>query len=220
MKKPDYYKTPLRSRKDIIDFIFDATHQRSYDYSPHPFCFNVKLYDLDLSFSKLLALYKEEDDGPHTRDEEWLEAVKERYEELGEDTIYEWGQESACRSFVGAGWGSEPDGDSYRTLWDGTEVDVRYAFVGRCGGWLSVMKFEGTDFANRSWDARELLESWDYKKLRNFYQLIVMLKHDLGNNAASREVEYQAAFNFFHNGCNDIPQPDAAQLKLFDPTGV
>ena len=79
-------------------------------------------------------------------------------------------------------------------MWDGTELDVRFEFQGRSGGWLSLVEFEGFKFNDRDHGSdywREVLEgtdeekAMDYKTLRNLYQLIVQLKHDLRREAVS-----------------------------------
>ena len=226
IKKPDYYKATLKSRKDITAFIFDATSQRYYDHRPHPFCFNVKLHGLDLSFDNLLKKWiAYEGESTYQRNDDWLTAVKAKYAEIGEETLYEWGIEDASRAYV-SGRDGTPDDDGTRTLWDGTELDVKYSFEGRSGGWLSLNEFEGFKFVERDYGAdywRRVMEktdeeddiNMDYKTLRKLYLLIVQLKHDLRSEAVSAEVEHQAAFNFFANACSDIPQPDYVQPSLF-----
>ena len=205
-KCPEYYKAPLRKREDMIRYIFDATDQRGYDWHPHPFCFNVKVYRIDLEFDHLLKLYVEYE-GKHRgqTDPDWLKAVREKYDEV-KDHLWEYGQEDAARQFL--------DDDGQKCLWDGTEFDVKYSFEGRSGGWLSVNKFEGYDFTDRDGDIEGILEEMPYRTLRIFYKLIVQLKHDLATENVRHEVEWQAAFNFFANCCAGIPEPEDAQLEL------
>lgn len=205
-KKPDQYKTPLRTRKDISEFIIDQTHQRSYDHAPHPLCFNVKVRGCDLSFDHLLELWRNHEDDPlYTHNEDWLKAARERHEETSEETLWEWGQEDACSHFTG-------DSDAYTHLFDGTKVDVAYSFEGRSGGWLSINRFEGFKLNDRDYHITSILEDMSFPTLRKLYQLVTMLKHDLRN--PGHEIEYQAAFNFFANACSDIPQPDSIQKTL------
>ena len=52
----------------------------------------------------------------------------------------------------------------------------------------------------------------DYKTVRQFYQLVTMLVHDL--RKPHRAVEEGAAWDYFVNVCADVPQPDSNQLKL------
>lgn len=223
-KKPEYYETPLTDRKAIADFIFDKTHQRYYDHRSHPFCFNVKCYDYDVSFDHLLALYKEQEgDEKFFKSKEWLAAVKAKYDEIGgEETVYQWGLEDACRYLV-SGPDGYPDGDTHRTLWDGTELDVKYSFEGRSGGWLSIVEFEGfkvnRDMGEAEW--REVLEGTNdytemsYETLLKLYALVTHLIHDVRPEAVKSEIEYQAAFNFFENACSDIRKPEFIQPSLF-----
>lgn len=198
--KPEYYKTPLKKRDDIAAFIILNTSQRHYHCS-HPLCFNVKCHSYDLSFDNLLKRYQEQDgEKLHHKDEEWLKAAKERFEETGEDNLWEWGREQACEDFQGGS-------DMYNHLWDGTPVDVTYSFEGRCCGWLSINKFQGYNFCNG-----DQIAEMEYSKLRQLYQLIVMLLHDTKN--PDEQIEFNAAFAFFANVASDIPEPDAIQLKL------
>lgn len=211
MRKPDFYKTPFRKRSDIIAHILKLTNQRSYEGHPHPFCFNVKLYRLDLDFDHLLEIFRK-DDPAYTHNEEWLKKAKERYDEIGTDTIYEWGVSDAQAHYVGHKSDGVPHNEGNTILWDGTEVDARYSFEGRSGGWLSLNKLLGYNFTSREEHIEDLLQEMPFSDLRKLHQIIVMLAHD--TKGANDEVEYQAAFNFFYNGCSDIPQPDAVQLTL------
>lgn len=205
--KPDYYRTPLRSREAIVEWIIQNTKQRMYDHRPHPFCFNVKCYRVNLDFEHLLGIYRNmEGDPPFTHFAEWLEPVKARYEEVKDD-LFTWGVEDARRLFT--------DSDGFNSLWDGTNVKAEYSFEGRNGGWLSLNNFDGEDFTTRDGgydDLRECLNGQDYAWLRRLYQLIVMLKHAVSK--AQEEVETQAAFNFFANACAGISQPDTTQRLL------
>lgn len=199
-KKPVYYQTPLRTRKAIVDWIFLNTHQRN-----HPFCFNVKVYQVDFSWENLLKLWRKyEGDPVYSHNDDWLRAAKLLFYDLSENTLWEWAIETACSLFSG-------DSDSFTSLWDGTNIDVVYSFEGRSGGWLSVNKFQRHNFTDRSYDARETLMEMDYGILRQFYQLIVMLNHDLQREAIRKELEHDAAFTFFANVCAAIPQPVAIQ---------
>jgi hypothetical protein len=158
---------------------------------------------LNLGFNHLLEVWRNgEGQGElYTQNEEWLKAVRERYNETKQDTLWEWGVEDASRAFT------DPDQVTFRQLWNGTELDVEYSFQGRSCGWLSIDKFEGYDFTTAT-----PLADMDWPSLRKLYQLVIMLKHDLAN--PEKEVEYQAAFAFFENVCSDIPRPNEVQRKL------
>lgn len=221
-KKLDCYQTPLRSRKEIAAFIFDATRQRIYDHQCHPFCFNVKCHNVDFSFDHLLEIFREmEGDPKYTHNDEWLATVRERFP-TSEDCFWEWGLEHARSNFVGRN-GGEPESDCYTHLWDGTKIDVEYSFEGRSGGWLAINKFQGLDFTRFSDDYwRGVIETskWDdeeepimdYKTVRQLYQLVTMLEHDL--RKPCRIVEEGAAWDYFANVCADVPQPDVTQRKF------
>ncbi len=220
-EKPHYYNTPLTKRKNIAEFIFDSTHQNYEDRVAHPFCFNVKCYDYDVSFGRLLALYREQEkDAKFFKSKEWLAAVQARYVEIGgEETVYNRGIEDARDYFY--------EGDTFRTLWDGTELDVKYEFRGRMGGWLTITEFEGfkvgRDISKEEW--REILDGTNnYQKmplpvLRKLYALIVQLLHDVRPETVKAEIEHQAMFNFFENYCADIHKPEFIQLELFPADG-
>lgn len=216
MRKPNYYRTPLRKREDIVYWIFEVTHQRMYHYHTYPFCFNVKLYDVDLSFDNLLKIFREEEGNPiFTHNADWLREVKSRYKETDNDHLWDWGVEIARDDFVSYVF-KTPINDTYTQLWDGTPIDVQYSFQGRNGGWLSIDRFEGREFVGlySKGSLREEMKSPDYpyQTLRNLYQLIVMIKHDI--QGRDKHVERHASFAFFENTCSDIPRPDAIQLEL------
>jgi hypothetical protein len=230
MKRPDYYKTPLRKRGDIASWIWSNTAHRSYRHTSYPFCFDVKAHSVDLDFDTLLDAHRQsEGDAIHTHNSDWLLAVRELYDEH-EENLFEWGLEGARRHFVSDQKRDDgkPDGDAFRMLWDGTMLDVRYDFVGRSGGWLSLSEFEGHDFTRRGVDWEAYMrgkpdadpddisdEPMPYADLRKLYQLIVMLKHDTCEEAIVSEVAHNAAFDFFVNICREVPQPDAIQPVLF-----
>lgn len=200
MKTPEYFRTPLRSRLEIADYIFSVTNQRYYDNDAHPFCFDVKLRRLDLSFDHLLKVFKK-----HNPETEITDEVMERAKQCAEegDIVYERAVEEAQYHFVGGPKGM-PGSDAYRTVFDGREFDVKFSFEGRSGGWLSLNCFEGFDFTKADaeyWrkvldgEKDEDVEQMDYKTLCNLYAFIVMLKRT--TDQAEKEIEYIAASNIF-----------------------
>jgi hypothetical protein len=54
----------------------------------------------------------------------------------------------------------------------------------------------------------------NYATLRRLYALIVMLSHDFTPEAATAEVEHQAAFQLIEGACQDIPRYDSIQGLL------
>lgn len=224
MKKPYYYKVPLRRRKDIADYIFDATYQRFYNRRSHPFCFNVKAYKASFEFSHLLEIFRGIEGNPaYTNNDDWLASARERFEEHTQH-LWEWGVEHATSHFLGRN-GGEPDSDCYTHLWDGTSLDVDYSFEGQGGGWLSINQFQGCNFTGHGttseyWRSAIEIARWDdedepvmdYKTVLQLYQLVVMLKHDLQNPELA--IEEGAAWAFFANVCSDIPQTKSNQRKF------
>ena len=127
------------------------------------------------------------------------------------------------------------DSDCYNHLYDGTKVDVEYAWMGRSGGYLGIRRFYGFDFSKDEsrdyWNEvfrgnphRSGTSDWiewdrtyptmDYSTLRKLYALVVMLSHDFTPEKASSEVEHHAAFSFIENVCSDIPRYDSIQRLL------
>ena len=230
--KPGYYRTPLRSRSDIADFLASVGgyysthghHGRSY------FAFNVKCYDADLAFGHLIQTYRSAGyygDGETWLDNpEWLVQALAKYE-VAERHLFDWGVEDASRMVTASG--------CYNHLYNGTEVEVEYAWMGRSGGYIGIGRFEGFDFSEDVsrgyWDevfrgnphrggTAEWLDwdrtfpTMDYPALRKLYALVVMLIHDLTPEKASSEVEHHAAFRFVEGACADIPRFDSTQRLL------
>lgn len=192
-----------RSRKDIIAAILKLTDQRSYDYMPYPFCFNVKMYRVNLDLDNLLAIHKESED-IEKFDPDWLEKINEKYEEVSTDQLYDWGLEDARAYFVE--WcNTDKPCDTMVTTEDGIKCEgVTYSFEGRSGGWLSLNTFEGYNFNDRNSDIEETLAEMPFQELRKLYKLISTIAKQVGGNNPEQEVEYQAAFNFFQNYCSDV----------------
>ena len=101
--KPDYYRTPLRSRSDIADHLasiggYDSAYGRqgrSY------FAFNVKCHAARLDFERLIEVHRNGgyygDDETWLDDPEWLEQAREKHREV-ERHLFDWGVEDAARN--------------------------------------------------------------------------------------------------------------------------
>lgn len=226
MKKPAYYAAPLRGRTAIVDWIAANVRAHADRSGRYAVCFDVKCYNADFSFDNLLGHWaRSEGDPAYCKNDVWLAAARARHAETGVDRLREWGLEGARSHFVGA-----HRSDCYRMLWSGKALDVGYEFIGRQGGWLAIEQFAGVRLALSSdWSARAILdqlratgvdEVLPYADLRDLYQLIVMLEHDLRPEAVRAEIEHCAAFDFFANVAADIPQPDFYQPSLPFPDDV
>jgi len=206
MKCP--YKYPHRSRKDIVEYLteFGGHSERHGSY---PIAFNVKV-DVDLSFATIWELGGEwiKDILGDNINADDLHTFKLycylQHETLGTDLLWEWGVEDARRGIT--------ESDGYSMLWNGTVLDVVWEFHGRSGGWLVPTVIEGSNLEGLVGDCfEELLMEMGWKELCHFYKFIVQCEQDFGDNKPDREVEYQAAFNFFCNHIEhdwDSTQPD------------
>ncbi len=223
MKTPSYYRTPLRSRKDIADYLASiGGYYSTYDRQGRSyFSFNVKCHGARLDFDRLIEVYRNGGyygDGETWLDNpEWLEQARAKHEEV-ERHLFDWGIEDAARLIT--------DSDCYNHLYDGTKVEVEYVWMGRSGGYLGIRRFYGFDFSKDEdrdhWN--EVFKGnphrldtsgwidWDrtfptmaYPLLRKLYALVVMLAYDLTPEKATAEVEHHAAFRFVEGACSDIP---------------
>jgi hypothetical protein len=187
IKKPDYYKTPLRKKSDIAGYIVQNTNNRSYQRDWHPFCFNVKIPSVDCSYDHLLKIYQEN----------YGEAKK-----VSREVQKEKDYESSNWEYVIERMRDDVTGsDLFKYLCGGTQIRVEYSFEGRSGGWLSINSFEGVDFNEWSWYSSQYREAnlieQDYSWLRRFYQLVVMLVHDTKESSLKNIFEtYSAEYLF------------------------
>ena len=203
------YSTPLTNRADIAAYLLNRRGRYYRGYGHLLFLFNVKVYEPDLSFDNLLDLYRQSGYGEFkVTDPGWVEETRQRHEKTDHDDLYQVAVEDARRLVT--------DSDCFTHLYDGTPVEVEYAFVGRSGGWLALTKFEGV----RLIDLESLRDLFDDDQeegenptlsdetLQRLYALVRMLEHDLTPENAQAEVKNQAAFSFFENICCDIPTAD------------
>ena len=207
MTMPEAYSTLLTARADIASYLMNRRGRYYRDHGHLLFCFCVKVYDADLGFDHLLELHAESGYGEgNVTDPYWINETRQRHADTDQDDLYQWAIEDAGRLVS--------DSDCYTHLYDGTAVEVEFAFVGRSGGWIALTKFEGialTDAANLRYlfegdeDDGDTLSD---ESLHRLYALVRMLEHDLTQEKAKSEVEFQAAFNFFCNVCGDIPTSD------------
>jgi hypothetical protein len=208
MTMPVEYATPLKKRADIANYLLNRRGRYYREHGHLLFVFNVKVYSPDLSFDHLLDLHDKSGYGEgKVTDPYWVEEARQRHAEMDLDDLYQWAIEDAGRLIT--------DSDSFTHLYDGTPVDVGFAFVGRSGGWIALTKFEGIKLIDPDY-LRDLFEgnaedgapTMSYQSLRRLYALVRILEHDLTQDKAESEVEFQAAFCFFCNVCGDIPTTD------------
>src|SRR4051812_7253056 len=94
--RPNYYRTPLRSRSGIAAYLasvggYYSTHGRQ---GRRYFAFNVKCHAARLDFEHLIEVYRKGGnygDGETWLDNpEWLHQARERHEEV-ERHLFDWG---------------------------------------------------------------------------------------------------------------------------------
>ena len=216
--KKNPFKYPLRSRKDMIEYIVYKSRAGNFCYQNktfYPLAWNVKSHDVPMDWESILKAMQENQSFNPTQ----IAAMKEKYvAEYGEtkwDTTPEQDTNRSSLWDIGAEsarWGLT-DGDAYRTLWDGTELDVTWTFSGRSGGYASVEKYEGYDFSNMGSDQR--FEEWleeredyydekspyrrDFKFIRTLYKFVVEMDALLTSKAADESILYGIADFLVHN---------------------
>lgn len=206
LSKPDFIIGP-KKRSELVSALRseDGWSQRgghNYDHANWLFAFDVKIHRLDLSFDHLLQVGAKDGLSVHPEDAGWVERARAKYDEtFGDDTstLEEWAVEDARRYFNGRGEESAPDDDSYNTLWNGTEVHARFAFLGRSGGWLVLKEFGlgkyGRKFRLTLNDTE--FDDMDFATLRALDEYIRFVRAAVAR--PETEVEHQAAFVFFEN---------------------
>ena len=207
---PNVFVPPLRTRADMTAFLLTCDSGiRSRHYFHHDgvfrFSFNVKLYGgLDFSFDHLLEVFKKYEGNSELEDADYVQRLREKFiEEFGSDgddanttKLWEWAIEDAQRPFIEG---------NYNILPNGTEVKLEWNFLGRSSGWLVLTKFEGYDLEGTD---EELITSMPFKDLRKLYQLVATTEQQWAGTAPEREVEFLAAFTFFHNLAIDVERPN------------
>jgi hypothetical protein len=212
MTMPQAYTTPLTNRHEIAEYLLNRRGRYYRDHGHLLFCFNVKVYDPDLSFETLLTLYQNSGCGTGKADDPgWVEEARLRYAETDLDDLYQMAVDDASRQVT--------DSDSFTHLYDGTPVEAEYEFVGRSCGWVALTKFEGVKLTDPE-RLKEVFEGDSFEDaisnetLHRLYALVRMLEHDLTPQRAQDEIEHQAAFGFFEVVCGDIP-PSSANLGAY-----
>lgn len=210
------YKYPARSREAKVNYICGIGGYSNRD-GRWPIEFNVALYDVDFDFDHLWKKYHAEMTPDELKHDPELCSLyyrlAQRLYEDNKDFLWEWGQEDAGRNLT--------DCDTYKQLWDGTEVDVEFSLRGRCGKHLVLDRFRSlsldkmdeeelrtmlTEQSTRSDTyvyANRLLRGaeWTYSNefVDTLYRYVRQCEVDFTPEKASAEVEYQGAFCFFFN---------------------
>jgi hypothetical protein len=203
----------------------------NYEHHAWLFCFNVKLYHLDLSFDHLLQRYqKAYTSNSYVFDPVWIRGCQRKWrteimdmpdcddpinpdnydrpKELldSQGRLYEQAVELTRADFVD------------QTNQPG---DVRYVFYGRSGGWLTLTHFRGIaldcnlradlEFATKvnyvDGDPDFVTSDW----IRQLSVRLLSARSFANPASACAEVEYQAAWSFFGNICDDVVSPVAEQ---------
>lgn len=187
MRRPDHYRTPLRSRTDIATWL--ANHQSYYrgnDAFSSPFAWNVRNRGANLSFPRLVEVYQTN----FGELRNGLDLLQGWYEQLGSNLYTQAHEETKTELH-----------NCYQYYWEGGMVQSEYALAGTRFDWLLLSSFEGYPL----WDVDEkclyvnLLdnEEWPFDKLRRLYQLIVKNDYDLRPAAVTARIELQAAIIVF-----------------------
>jgi hypothetical protein len=181
----------------MVDAIEGIGGYSRFNDGSYPVAFNVKAYP-DLGFEDLWQHI----DGAWTNEGDIPAGFKEFAESLypeHEDSLFDWGVEDARHCIE--------ESDAYRMLWDGTEIDVTWEFHGRSGGWLIPVEMEGINMGGREleyWRAKPGTEDFDhagidFEDLRKIYRFLCQCQRDFTPEKAAKDVQYQAAFQFFAN---------------------
>lgn len=205
MRTPAEYATTLRSRAAMAQFIFDNTTQRYYDHT-RPFCFNVKLWKLDLSLDNLYNLWTKDTGRVLSKSD--LNYFKETLTDKVQEGLYASAVEEARMQY---------ESGTYE-VWPDRSLVVDLGFYGRSGGWLAINAVSGfcfTGLHTEGWKRQFLKRHHDdegipYDTLRDLYRLVVHLKHDTDN--AEKEIEYRAAMQFFSSGL--MTKPHSLRMTL------
>lgn len=216
--KPEYYRTPLKKKHDIINFITSRTTSRHYWHDWYQLCWNVKCYDCDLSFEHLLDVYRDNLGEEDLSDVPGWQDFARHQHELHENQLWEWGIEYARGYFIGDGVN-----DTFFMTWEGKSLDVSYGFIGRSGGWLTINDFEGYTFWGAKSSCELSLMDMEYPELRDLYKLVTILCHDLRHESVRDAIEQGAAWDLFSNiiapewESMEPPCPAAAAITMLRP---
>jgi len=201
-KFPCPYSYPHKSRVAKVDYICGIGGYGLRN-GCFPIEFNVAADSCNFDFDHLWKTYYEEMTPNELRHDpeacSLYYRLAARLHEDHKDHLWECGQEDAVRDLQ--------EGDTYHSLWDGTEVSVTLEMHGRCGKHLVISEFESMTLRGLSDDdLRDVLMckedgQWfiETKKVDLLYRYIRQCEVDFTSAKASAEVEYQGAFQFFAN---------------------
>lgn len=208
------YTAPLKSRASIVSYLTSEQGCRE-PHDSYYFCFNVKLYKLNLSFDSLLKRWQEvEGSEPIWHNPEYVSALRAKYDSLDETDVsllFDRATEDAYNTVVE--WNKDQNtllaSDSYSYVWGvGTKQHVELSFIGRSNGWLALTNWNGLDFESISIDdLLEWLGELSYSALRTFYKWVRMMEYEFDGENPEREVTYHAAWLFFTQACEEIEKP-------------
>lgn len=181
------YTRPLRKREEIASYLAYGTGQPGYS-TRHTyngghgdwglFCFDVKVYDLDLSLEHLLELYVANGHSTaeeYWSDERWLDQARQEYATISDG--YGWGEEALSNIAIEEARETVNDQDTWKCLWwfgEDASFDAKYDFLGRSGGhmrlatwWSTPQRDQKADWP-RLWDFTDGdKETWYHRFLGN-----------------------------------------------------
>lgn len=187
-KHKNPYTFPLKSRKAMAEYI--ASNGGYYgDRTQYALEFNVGAYP-DLDLDSLLKVSTDHETKPG--DPVWMDVCREVYKENTE-ALWNWGAEDARNSIS--------DGDTYWMLWNGASAYAhKFVFAGRGGKHLCIEGFNGRNLCMAPEElAEEMMdkEAWSYADVRLLYKMVRQWEQDFTSEKATKEVQYQAAWQFF-----------------------
>lgn len=192
-KCPEKYRTPLRSRFDIKNYLlnrkalYSSPHQWLFAWTFHPYRADLKLENLKRRINEVG--YGQE---LPWEDAHWWSQVPAKYTEVDEHLL-RWGIEDFLDLITNS--------DCYNMLWSGEKIATDWYIFGegddRTG--ICLKTFNGISLETElEWS------DIDYKTIKHLYRFIRQCDADFSEGNLLQIVEESAAFAFFMNVCEGL----------------
>lgn len=198
LKRPAKYRAPLKKKEDIVQHLLSRPSRQQWPYRPgiYLFCWDVKIRTSVYKWSHFEKEIREVIEGyigaRWLQDADFMAEAQLRFEAMSDadhHVIYSWAIDD-MQSLV-------LDGDCYKTLWSGQNLEPAWTFSGRSGGWLCLEGLWGCKFNNWDlWDYECWLREMDYQQLVKTYQFMVQCDADFTQEVIDSEFRSQMAFAF------------------------